>query len=248
VRTLGIDLASQPSKTAACEIDWSQSPAEVQRPELGLTNDDLLKLILDADKVGVDAPFGWPDTFMHALSDYAQANRWPGVPLAELRFRYTDLVITDSARRPLSVSSDLIAVVAMRCASLLSLLERAGESTDRSGIGKVVEVYPAAALVAWGFSPKGLKKESGRAKRMELLDQLLVPLNGAVEADSSVIDLCIASDDALDSFIASLIARCSALGLTIGPPDERKDQIRREGWIHLPTSGSLSQLAISART
>ena len=243
MRTLGIDLASQPGKTAACEIDWSRSPAEVGRPELGLTNDDLLKLILDSDKVGIDAPFGWPDTFMHAISDYAESNRWPEVPLSELRFRYTDLVVTASARRPLSVSSDLIAVVAMRCASLLSLLEGAGESVDRSGTGKVVEVYPAAALVAWGFSPKGLKKEAGREKRRELIAGLLEMLQGLVHMDSSVIGLCEGNDDALDAFIASLIARCAALGLTVPPPDERQKQVRREGWIHLPIRRSLSQVA-----
>jgi predicted nuclease with RNAse H fold len=242
MRTLGIDLASQPSKTAACIIDWSRSPAIVVEPQLGLTNDDLVKLILDSDKVGIDAPFGWPDAFIRAISDFASSNRWPEIPLVELRYRYTDLEVTAQARRPLSVASDLISIVAMRCASLLSLLEAAGESIDRSGTGKVVEVYPAAALVVWGFSPRGLKKDAGRGKRQELLEGLLAETKDSLDVGLGVLALCKRSDDALDSFIASLIARCAALNLTARPSSERQEQARREGWIHLPTPGSLSRL------
>jgi predicted nuclease with RNAse H fold len=243
MRTLGIDLASQPSKTAACIIDWSHSPALVTESQLGLTNDDLVKLTLDSDKVGIDAPFGWPDAFIRAIDEYAGSNRWPDVPLVELRYRYTDLEVTAAAKRPLSVASDLIAVTAMRCASLLSLLEQAGESTDRSGTGKVVEVYPAAALVVWGFESTGLKKEAGREKRRELTSGLLTALENSLDVRSEVIALCEKSDDALDALIASLIARCAALGLTVPPQDDRRDQARREGWIHLPLPGSLSRLA-----
>ena len=40
------------------------------------------------------------------------------------------------ARRPLSVSTDLIAIVAMRCAYLLDRLAARGEPVDRAGSGK----------------------------------------------------------------------------------------------------------------
>jgi len=55
--------------------------------------------------------------------------------------------------RPLSVSSDTIAVIAFRCARLLTMHgERGGVAFDRTGqMSRVFDVYPAAALASWGF-------------------------------------------------------------------------------------------------
>jgi Protein of unknown function (DUF429) len=71
---------------------------------------------------------------------------------------------------PLSVSSNLLAICAMRCAHLL--VELAGEGAlDRTGAGLVAEVYPAAALRQWGLDPRGYKgtKPEKVAKRQELV-------------------------------------------------------------------------------
>lgn len=54
-----------------------------------------------------------------------------------------------SGKYPLSVSSDMVALIAMRCATLLGKLG----VTDRSG-GKVVEVYPGASLRVWQLAGK----------------------------------------------------------------------------------------------
>jgi hypothetical protein len=50
---------------------------------------------------------------------------------------------------PLSVSTDRIAYPAMRIARLLGAV--AGEPVDRTGAGRIVEGYPAAALRVWGL-------------------------------------------------------------------------------------------------
>ena len=51
----------------------------------------------------------------------------------------------ETGAEPLSVSSDRIAICAMRCAELL--VELAGDGQlERTGGGLVAEVYPAAAL------------------------------------------------------------------------------------------------------
>jgi hypothetical protein len=57
--------------------------------------------------------------------------------------RLTDLAVREVMRlTPLSVSADRIGQVAMRCACLLAQLAQQGYAVDRSGGGKVAEVYP----------------------------------------------------------------------------------------------------------
>ena len=77
-----------------------------------------------------------------------------------LSYRVTDLELMGSSRvRPLSVSSDRIGVTTFRCALLLDRLKaERRKSVDRSGRrGLVAEVYPAAALSAWGMERRGYK-------------------------------------------------------------------------------------------
>ena len=52
-------------------------------------------------------------------------------------------------------------------------MSRIGESVDRSGIGKVVEVYPAAALCRWGFESRGYKRAKGEDRRAALVKAFL---------------------------------------------------------------------------
>src|SRR6185312_12819365 len=73
VRTLGIDLAAQPANTSACAIDWGPGTPVVSDLSSGLDDTALLDAIDGADKVGIDAPFGWPDDFVRAVS--AHQNR-----------------------------------------------------------------------------------------------------------------------------------------------------------------------------
>ncbi|MGH2694004.1 MAG: DUF429 domain-containing protein [Actinomycetota bacterium] len=241
--TLGVDLASQPSKTAACSIEWDGGRATVRDLLLGLTDDDLLALISRSDKVGIDSPFGWPAAFVKAVAAHSSSGRWPDENLLELRYRYTDRVVTEKARRPLSVSSDLIAVTAMRCARILSALDERGEPVDRAGSGRVVEVYPAAALAVWGFEPAGYKRSVGLEKRRVLIDALRHASRGWLSLSEVVVESCVRSDDCLDALVASLAARAAALGLTVPPPEEKWEQARHEGWIHLPLPESFAALA-----
>jgi hypothetical protein len=241
--TLGVDLASQPAKTSACSLEWTDGRATVREFLLGVTDSDLLGLISHSDKVGIDCPFGWPLAFVKAVTAHSSSEPWPDQSLVELRYRYTDRVVTETARRPLSVSSDLIAVTAMRCARILSALGDKGDPVDRDGSGKVVEVYPAAALAVWGFEPAGYKRSPGLEKRRALIESLRGASREWLALSEEVVTRCVRSDDCLDALVASLVARAVTLGLTGAPPEERRDQVRREGWIHLPVSGSLGALA-----
>jgi Protein of unknown function (DUF429) len=164
MRTLGIDLSADPKLTAACLISWERGHGEVEALVVGadvkggLKDEALLDLAKRADKVGIDAPFGYPEEFVLAVTGWAQRDAWPKVDKAKLRYRATDRFVEARIRRPLSVSSERIASTAWRCAQLLTALEeRTGEAVDRAGCGRLVEVYPAAALAMWGLDPSATR-------------------------------------------------------------------------------------------
>ena len=79
----------------------------------------------------------------------------------------------------MSVSSDLIAVPAWRC---MGLLDRLGVN-DRAGGDGAFEVYPAAALCAWGLRSRGYKGPKAGERRSALVDDLLALLPGIELAD-----------------------------------------------------------------
>jgi Protein of unknown function (DUF429) len=131
----------------------------------------------------------------------------------------------------------------MRCARLLSELDRGGHPVDRAGTGAVAEVYPAAALVVWGFEPAGYKRDAGLQKRKSLIAALEGATSDWLEVSEQALGMCEKSDDCLDALVASLVARAAAVGLTLLPPRGRLEQAQREGWIHLPSAGSLERLS-----
>ena len=204
--TLGIDLASQPKNTGACRIDWIGEQGAVRPlPSGELTDAATLDLILDpaVTKVGIDAPFGWPTPFADALVAYREREIWPDGPDSRevqgaMELRATDAEVwTLLGKKPLSVSTDRIAYAAMRCARLLVALVREGVPLDRSGEGRVVEVYPEAALRCWGLSPeldsedagsyKG-KKPDAKRRRERLVSRLQEATRGWLHIPDDVVE------------------------------------------------------------
>lgn len=242
--TAGIDAAAQPKATAACLIEWEPGRTVVSELRTGLDDEALLELIARADKVGMDAPFGWPDDFADAIAAHRDRSGWPDTGADQdayrfrLRFRETDRRLIKSGHRPpLSVSTDWIGVVTMRMAYLFEQLAERGEPVDRAGAGKLCEVYPAPALRDWGLNVTGYKARAGSSRLPFLLGELERGLGGLQFADEAHRALAEAEHDAFDALVSALIARAAALGLTTPPePGEEAERAAREGWIHLPTN------------
>jgi hypothetical protein len=244
VITLGIDLASRPERTAACAIEWTDARARVVDIACGQDDDALVKRIAGADKAGLDVPFGWPHAFVEAVARFHAGGDWPEAALTALRFRETDRVVAArTGRWPLSVSTDLIGVPAFRAARLFGRLAGEHVAVDRAGGGRLVEVYPAAALRLWGMASTGYKRRQGRPSLGRLLGALRQRTRGWLEVDAAARRLCVRSDDALDALVAALIARAAALGLCAPPPPEHMARAAVEGWIALPEPDSLRFLA-----
>ncbi len=242
--TLGIDLAAEPKNTGGCLIEWRGGGAEVSWLAVDLDDAALIGRAEGAGAIGIDSPFGWPTAFVEAVTAHHAGRPWP-IPLWEranrrkLRLRETDEYVRErTGITPLSVSSDTIAIPATRCAGLL---DRLGVR-DRSGDGRVFEVYPAASLFRWGLPHRRYKGPENVDSRRRLLAKLqkAAPWLELAEADRR---LCLDCDHAFDALVASLAARAAAIGLTAKPPPEIARAARAEGWIALPDEGSLAELA-----
>ena len=176
MRTLGVDLASQPQKTATCIVDWRANESVVESINTDVNDERLLELAGKMDKVGIDIPFGWPEAFVGAITAHHCQQPWPATPLRNLRYRRTDLFVHEKTDKwPLSVSTDMIAIPALRAAALMCRLAEAGTPIDRTGAGKFVEVYPAAALLRWralGTIESGQNLSSGAADAFAVAEAL----------------------------------------------------------------------------
>ena len=252
--TLGIDLSADPARTAACLISWHDGRAEAQAPEVGLDDAALHERIAAVDAAGgwtgIDAPFAWPEVFLEAVTAHARDGSFPAdYRDPRLQFRATDRFVARVARRPLSVSTNLIGVTAMRCARLLHEMgERRGARVDPAGVDRVAEVYPAAALVAWGgraagLDPGGYKTgPAAPAARRALVDALRA--RAWLRLDRAAADACERSDHGLDALLAALVTRAAVRGLTHEPGTAEERRLAPvEGWIHVPVPGSLDRLA-----
>jgi predicted nuclease with RNAse H fold len=238
LKTLGIDLSSQDKNTAACLIECpfdAQSLAQgalragAVEPYEGCSDADLDELIKQADVVGIDSPFGWPAEFAETVAKWTH-EKWSNELRDRMRFRETDRVVHARVGKwPLSVSTDRIALPAMRA---MALLKRHGV-TDRSGDGRFYEIYPAGSLIGWGLNVRGYKgsKPEAEAARKAILQELrnLMPW-------LDVPDTYATTDHNLDALVASLTVRAAHQGLTLKPTPDQLPAAKREGWIHIPLS------------
>jgi predicted nuclease with RNAse H fold len=248
--TAGVDLAADPKGTAVAWVEWGAGRAVVRRVTCPAGDAVILSALAEADKVGIDCPLGWPEDFVAfvAAHQHGPVTVPAGYPdpgwKQRLTLRLTDQVVRrETGKTPLSVSADLIGHVALRCACLLAESARRGQVIDRSGAGTVVEVYPAASMLAWGLEAGRYKQRAGRQPLGALVDQVKQAAAWLDFGDAE--GTCRARHDAFDAVIAALTARAAALpDLTLRPSTpEEAAAAATEGWVAVPRPGTrLSQL------
>jgi predicted nuclease with RNAse H fold len=240
VITVGVDLAADPKRTAVAMVEWVGRDARLIDLLTEADDDAILELALQADKTGIDCPLGWSDDFV----EFVNAHHTGRVPMTTvdatartpLRYRATDLfLIEQKLGRPLSVSSDLIGVCAMRAAGLLAAMSKNGIEVDRSGVrGGVAETYPAAAIRHWGLAQGGYK---GTANATTLSAMVTTLKRRLPQLDLVAYErACRTSDDAFDALMCALVARATTqYRCTVPIPRGLTQRARREGWIAVPT-------------
>jgi predicted nuclease with RNAse H fold len=248
VITVGVDLGAEPKRTAVAALQWIGR--DVYLTDVLTTADDdvILELAAAADKVGIDCPLGWSDEFVEFVNAH-HTGRVDTTPVdsfarTPLRYRATDLdLIEKNLGRPLSVSSDLIGVCAMRAAGLLAAMTMAGMEVDRSGVsGRVAETYPAAAIKHWNLGHAGYKGTAKTTALGEMVDQLKYVFPQLDLGDFERI--CRASDDAFDAVICAIVARATTVYRgTAQIPSGLIQRAKREGWIAVPTCHLFELLA-----
>jgi hypothetical protein len=238
----GLDLAAEPKATALSIIDWSGKNARLLQLDLNVDDQLIVDSTRNTQKLGIDCALGWPIEFVEFLNRYSQ-NSFSQIAgdmswRRRMAYRETDRAVRElTGRWPLSVSTDRLGLTAMRCAGLLSKLAADGVEIDRTGAGKIVEIYPGASLRLWGFDTSGYRATA--TSRATLLKQICKAAPWFEPGDFA--ELMIESCDAFDSVIANFAARSAQLGISTEPPPETAIRAISEGWIALP-KGELRDL------
>lgn len=183
--------------------------------------------------LALDAPLGWPQTMSRVLASHRAGGEL--AVEANLMFRReTDRFIKQKTKKtPLDVGADRIARTAYAALRLLTDIHT-GLNLDRIPLAwspsltstiSAIEVYPAATLIAHGFTSSGYKKPDQVSVRESLIKQVA----GVVNFDSESAARMSASADVLDAVVCLLAAKDFLLGQAL--PPENKSLAELEGWI-----------------
>jgi predicted nuclease with RNAse H fold len=242
----GVDLAAEPKGTAVATIDWSAERAELVSLQLGVDDQQIMDECATSVKVGIDCALGWPVDFIDFLNHHSNLVALDSAPAFDggsdlrrnLAHRETDRHVREvTGRWPLSVSTDRLGMTAIRCAGLLSKWQAAGTPIDRTGLGKIVEIYPGASLGLWGFDRAGYRTSAGIRARLIVELQTQAPWLSLGAHEQLMIDSC----DAFDAVIAALAARSAQLSRYEAPSEGQLERAKVEGWVALP-QGKLADL------
>lgn len=242
----GVDLAAEPKGTAVATIAWGSDRAELVSLKLGVDDQQIMDECASSIKVGIDCALGWPVDFVDFLKRHSNLDALAKSPAFDggsdlrrnLAHRETDRHVREvTGRWPLSVSTDRLGMTAIRCAGLLSKWQAEGTPIDRTGSGKIVEIYPGASLGQWGFDRAGYRTSA------DIRARLIFELHGHAPWLSlgAHEPLMIESCDAFDAVIAALAARSAQLGKYEAPSEAQLERAKVEGWVALP-KGNLGDL------
>lgn len=192
--------------------------------------------------LALDAPLGWPISMGAALIGHS-AGSLPSAAADCMFQRQTDRLIQEQlGKKPLDVGADRIARTAH---SALRHLDQIRESLDRAVPlawnparitgAQVIEVYPAATLLAHGFSKttdasyKGTGSEHRKAR--EKLTTKLAKNEDLRGIAGDVRLRMEETDHALDAVVCCLAAVNFLRGDAMPPEPDQVPLAKKEGWI-----------------
>jgi len=234
---VGVDCATDPKNMGFARARYHDSKCQVLEAIQGTDYDANIHLVsgwlLEQPNtlICLDAPLGWPAALGNELAQHTAGRRLENE--ANMLFRReTDRSVKKRLnKQPLDVGADRIARTAH---SALLFLDRLRQV---SGYGlplawdnvkpmhpAVIEVYPAATLVAHGIRSTGYKKKENIGPRAEIVDALEEHLQ--LPADDTLLK---SNSDVLDAVVCVLAGLDFLLGNSLGPTD--RTLAEREGWI-----------------
>ncbi len=235
VTIIGIDHATDPKNVGLALGSWHNHKTDILAIAKGNRGKSIAETIaswIRPDQptlISIDAPLGWPDRLGCTLASH-MAGKLIATDPNKLFRRATDCMVRKKlGRQPLDVGADRIARTAH---SALQIIEGLGQLIGQSiplawnktieGIS-VIEVYPAATLLAYKIRASGYKKSNQEARReiVESLSSLLTL--------PSDISLMVSNADVLDAVVCVLAAVDFLLGRVVEP--ENRELAMKEGWI-----------------
>lgn len=239
VTVIGIDFAAQPKGTGLALGRHTRRGLSISQVRMARGAEDLLETLAGwASKgqvlVAADAPLGWPRPLATRLAKHRAGQVLDGEPKQLFR-RLTDREIHRRiGKLPLEVGADRIARTAH---AALRVLGQVAHTTSRAlpvlwdheveGAG-LIEVYPAATLLAHGISPRGYKAAThdGEVKRLELSQWLASQCLSCEKPEQMAV-----RDDLLDAALCVLAGHDFLRGRAMGPSQSQQEQAEFEGWI-----------------
>lgn len=235
---VGIDCATQAKKTGMAFGRIHDHRAVIVTCLSGQPS--LLPAVLDWMEregpclIALDSPLGWPSRLGETLSRHSAGDAVDASSDELFRRVADDVVHERLGKRPLDVGADRIARTLV---SALDLLNSIREQTQQPvpvlgrqewGPGPaVIEVYPAATLLAHNLPSAGYKKNAEASSRA-IRSQIASGLARHLDLDGHE-DLLEASDDALDACVC-VLAGLDFLHRKCLLPDDESIALR-EGWI-----------------
>jgi len=238
MQLIGIDCATDPRNMGFALGQYRGNTVELECVLTGTSHPQNLQQVArwlerESDTLlCLDAPLGWPGPLAESLPGH-QAGQ--GIPASanDLFRREADREVKRRLnKQPLDVGADRIARTAWAALDFLTQLRKlsglalplAWSAHPPPPGASVIEVYPAATLVAHGLRASGYKQAGDYAWRREIIHGLgkLLGLPGerqAMETDA----------DALDATICMLAGVDFLQGHC--PPPTDMALARQEGWI-----------------
>ncbi|HCO96973.1 MAG TPA: DUF429 domain-containing protein [Phycisphaerales bacterium] len=236
VTIIGIDCATKPKKVGLALGSWHDHKADILATTTGSHDKPIAETIASWIRIdqptliSMDAPLGWPARLGCTLASHVSGEFIATTPDKLFR-RATDCMVKKKlGRQPLDVGADRIARTAH---AALQIIGGLGQLTGQSiplawdqaieGIS-VIEVYPAATLLAHEIQASGYKKRDQVACR----DNIVEDLRSCLTLPSDI-SLMRSNADVLDAVVCVLAAVDFLLGRVVEPED--RELAMKEGWI-----------------